>query len=222
MKRYRLIPFALFLLAAGHTTRLLAVEEGDAVQGLQQEWAQIKYQMPPPQRAKAMQGLAERAHQVTQASPPGAEGRRGEAQVWEAIILASLAGEQGGLGALSLVEQARDLLLEVERRAPDTLEGSVFTSLGSLYYQVPGWPIGFGDDAKAREYLQRALALNPEGIDPNYFYGDFLIEEGEYKEAIGYLEKAVKAPPRPGREVADEGRRQEAGALLEKAQTKLR
>ena len=27
------------------------------------------------------------------------------------------------------------------------LEGSAFTTLGSLYYQVPGWPIGFGDVA---------------------------------------------------------------------------
>jgi tetratricopeptide (TPR) repeat protein len=216
MKRYRLIPFALFLLATGHTSTLLAVEEGDPVQGLQQEWAQIKYKMPAPERAKAMQTLAERAHQVTQAS-----GQQPAAQIWEAIILASLAGEQGGLGALSLVKQARDLLLEAEKRDPNVLEGSVFTSLGSLYYQVPGWPVGFGDDAKAREYLQRALALNPEGIDPNFFYGDYLIEEGEYREAIGYLEKALKAPARPGREVADEGRRQEIQERLGQARAKL-
>jgi Tfp pilus assembly protein PilF len=48
---------------------------------------------------------------------------------------------------------------------------------GALYYQVPGWPIGFGDKDKANELLKKALALNPDGIDPNYFYGDFLLKE---------------------------------------------
>jgi len=37
-------------------------------------------------------------------------------------------------------------------------------------------------------------------------------------EAIPYLEKALKAPLRPGREVADEGRREEARALLKEDQ----
>ena len=79
------------------------------------------------------------------------------------------------------------------------LDGSAYTSLGSLYYQVPGWPIGFGDDAKARELLQKALALNPEGIDPNYFMGDFLYRKGDYEAARQALARALKAPPRPDR-----------------------
>ncbi|WP_313065275.1 MULTISPECIES: hypothetical protein [Achromobacter] len=36
-------------------------------------------------------------------------------------------------------------------------------------------------------------------------------------EAVPYLEKALKAPPRPGREVADEGRREEVRTLLKAA-----
>ena len=35
------------------------------------------------------------------------------------------------------------------------------SSLGVLYYKVPGWPIGFGDKDKARDLLQKALAVNP-------------------------------------------------------------
>ncbi len=38
------------------------------------------------------------------------------------------------------------------------LQGSAYTSLGTLYYQVPGWPIGFGDDEKAEELLEQARA----------------------------------------------------------------
>jgi hypothetical protein len=54
---------------------------------------------------------------------------------------------------------------------PRALQGSAYTSLGSLYYQVPGWPIGFGDDKRAEAMLLKALEINPDGIDPNYFYG---------------------------------------------------
>ena len=42
---------------------------------------------------------------------------------------------------------------------------------------MPGWPIGFGDKKKAEEYLKKALAANPDGIDPNFFYGDFLLDK---------------------------------------------
>ena len=87
---------------------------------------------------------------------------------------------------------------------------------------MPGWPIGFGDDKKALEYLQKSLALNPAGIDPNYFYGDYLFRNGNYVEAERVLLKALQAPPREGRQLADEGRRKEAAELLERVREKKR
>ena len=101
------------------------------------------------------------------------------------------------------------------------LNGSIYTSLGSLYYQVPGWPIGFGNDDKAEKYLKKALALNPDGIDANFFYGDYLLEEGRYQEAVAALEKALHAPARPEREIADAGRRAEIQAKLKQAKDEL-
>jgi Tfp pilus assembly protein PilF len=83
------------------------------------------------------------------------------------------------LGALSLVKQARTNLEKAIEIEPNALQGSAWTSLGALYYQVPGWPIGFGDKDKADEMLKKALAINPDGIDPNYFYGDYLLKEKE-------------------------------------------
>ena len=76
---------------------------------------------------------------------------------------------------------------------------------------MPGWPIGFGDDAKAR--LQKALAINPDGIDSNYFYGDFLYRKGETEGARQALTRAqgAAAPQAP---LADEGRRKEIESLL--------
>ena len=70
-------------------------------------------------------------------------------------------------------------------------------------------------------YLKKALSINPDGIDPNYFYGDFQLEEGNYQEAVKYLEKAAAAPPRPGRPLADKGRQDEIQEKLHLARNKL-
>jgi tetratricopeptide (TPR) repeat protein len=141
--------------------------------------------------------------------------------VWLAIVLSTDAGVTGGFGALGKVKEARRQLEAAEKINPDALNGSIYTSLGSLYYQVPGWPIGFGDDEKAETYLKKALAINPDGIDPNYFYGDFMLEEGNYQQAIKYLEKAAAAPPRPGRPLADKGRQAEVQQKLQQARGKI-
>lgn len=183
---------------------------------LSERWAAIKYQMPERQREQALEGLAAEAESLAK-SEPG----RAEPLVWQAIIVSTLAGEKGGLGGLSLAKQAKRLLERAEAMNPDALDGSIYTSLGSLYYQVPGWPIGFGDDDKARGYLEKALALSPDGIDANYFYGDFLLHNSEYRPAVEAFEKALQAPPREQRPVADAGRRKEAATALAKAREHL-
>jgi Tfp pilus assembly protein PilF len=63
--------------------------------------------------------------------------------------------------------------------------------------------------------------MNPDGIDPNYFYGDFMLEEDNYAEAVKYLEKAAAAPPRLGRPLADKGRQAEVREKLQQARKKL-
>ena len=188
-------------------TALAGLEED--VSALQIEWARIKYERPAAEQEKAFAELAKSADAVR-----GKYAGRAEPQIWYGIIAASYAGARGGLGALSLAKDAKKALEQALEIDPKALDGSAYTSLGSLYYQVPGWPIGFGNDDKAREMLDRALALNPDGIDPNYFMGDFLYRKGDYAAARQVLNKALKAPARPGRALADEGRRKEIESLL--------
>lgn len=184
----------------------------DAVAELQREWDVIRYQLAPAEREKRFEALAAKARRASEAHP-----QRAEPLVWEGIIVSSWAGEKGGLGALSLVKQAKGLYEQAIGIDGNALDGSAYNSLGVLYYKVPGWPVGFGDKAKARELLQKALAINPRGIDPNFFYAEYLVETKHPEEAVAFLEKALQAPPRPGRQLADQGRREEARALLEKA-----
>jgi Tfp pilus assembly protein PilF len=105
---------------------------------------------------------------------------------------------------------------------PNALQGSAYTSLGTLYFKVPGWPVGFGDDDKAEELLKKALVINPDGIDPNYFYGDYLLEQKRYAEAEQALLKAQQAPARPERPLADAGRQEEIQVALLTVRKKLK
>lgn len=63
--------------------------------------------------------------------------------------------------------------------------------------------------------------MNPDGIDANFFYGDFLQDQGEYPAALVAFEKALKAPMREGRVLADEGRRKEIETAIRKLKKKL-
>ncbi|MDO6705067.1 hypothetical protein [Photobacterium sp. 1_MG-2023] len=172
---------------------------------IQQQWAKCQYDtFNQDNKVHCLNNVIQLNEKALHQAP-----NRADLKVWLAINKSSLAGAKGGLGALPLVKEAKALLEEVIHTDPNVLDGSAYTSLGTLYYQVPGWPIGFGDDDKAEEMLKKALAINPNGIDPNYFYGDFLAQDGRKQAAISYLHKASQAKARPGRKLADAGRKQE-------------
>lgn len=183
---------------------------------IQHHWAKIKYGMDEKAQEAAFKTMLDEAHQFSEKYQ-----NQAEALIWEGIINASYAKAKGGIGALKFAEKARDLLLAAEKMNPEALQGAAYTSLGSLFYKVPGWPIGFGDKKKALAYLEKALKINPNGIDSNFFYADYLSDRGDYAKAVEYYKKALAAPPRSGREDADAGRRSEAETGLKAAQSKL-
>ncbi|HET6720594.1 MAG TPA: hypothetical protein VFH22_13145 [Rhodocyclaceae bacterium] len=186
-----------------------AASPEELIRPIQERWAEIKYRLPAKQHADRYHELSDQARQLSASHPNLAP-----ALIWEGIVVSSEAGAKGGLGGLSLAKDARRLLEESLKLDEKALNGSAYTSLATLYAKVPGWPLGFGDKKKAEELFLKSLNANPDGIDPNYFYGEYLIDQDHVAQGRAYLEKALKAPPRPGRELADQGRRQEIQALL--------
>jgi len=206
----------LFSLIYGAVAGAIAAEADPQVAALQARWAEVNYQLKDDAQLQAFAALQANAENQVTAQPGSAP-----LLIWSGIIKSSHAGAKGGLGALALAKAAKADLEKAIDIDQSALQGSALTSLGTLYYNVPGWPVGFGDHKKARELLEKALTLNPDGIDPNYFYGLFLIEEKQYPQAQAALEKAKRAPARPGRELADQGRHAEIEAALAKVKKKL-
>ena len=195
----------LFLLL----TLTLSVSRAATIDELQAGWDAANFQLVGKEQKASFEQLVAAADTYTEANPADANG-----WIWSGIIKSSFAGIKGGLGALSLAKQARvdfERSLDLDASA---MRGSALTSLGTLYANVPSWPLGFGDDAQAEKLLLQGLALDPEGIDSNYFYAQYLRKEGRAAESRKYYEAALQAPPRPGRDIADAGRQAEVRAAL--------
>ncbi|SFR37446.1 hypothetical protein SAMN04488070_0198 [Pseudidiomarina maritima] len=183
---------------------------------IQTRWAEVNYTLQGDAQKDAFEALLNEAKAWTDAEPNNAE-----AFIWRGIVQSTFAGAKGGLGALGLAKDARKSLEYALKLDASALQGSAYGSLGTLYYKVPGWPLGFGDDEKAEELLLKALEINPDGIDPNYFYADYLYEEGKYTRAQQFAQRALAAAPRPQRPLADAQRRIEVEALLAKIGKKV-
>ncbi len=208
-----LLMAGLVFVAAG-TAR--ADDFDTTLHDIQHRWAEANYKETGGAQKKAFEALLEDARDFAAANPG-----RAEALVWQGIVASTYAGVKGPFGAMSLAKEAREVLMQAEALDPTVLDGSVYTSLGTLYSKVPGGLIGFGDKDLARDYLEKAVQQNPDGIDPNYFYGEFLLEQKEYEAAKTALLKAKNAPQRPDRPLADEGRQREVAALLDEVNRKL-
>ena len=180
------------------------------VLALQKQWAEVNYQMEGKDQISAFERLIIDADAVVVANP-----KQAAPLIWRGIIKSTLAGKKGGLGALGLAKAAKKDLEKSIILDATAMQGSALTSLGTLYLNVPGWPVGFGSDKEAEKFLLKAIAINPDGIDSNYFYADFLMAKKRNQEAATYFRKAQNAAPRLNRPLADSGRQKEIATALE-------
>jgi tetratricopeptide (TPR) repeat protein len=189
---------------------------------LAHDWEHVKLQVSDrDDQERQMASLAQRAGQIAKQyeNVP-------DPIVWIGIITseqASMANENDSpIKALGLAKRARDILEEVEKTNPETMDAGAPTTLGVLYDRVPGFPIGFGDKARARYYLQEAIRSAPNGLDANFFYGDFLYKHGEQSEAVRILERALTLPELSNRPIWDRSLREAIRHILSEMQNAVR
>lgn len=200
-----LVSLIVFLSSAA-----VAAPSNDVVK-LRTDWAIAKYRTPKNQQIPEFEKLIKRAEAMNASQP-----RNAEIMLWYATTLSSYAQLKGGMGVLGHVKKAKSLLEQTIQMNPGIENGLAQGVLGALYARVPGWPIAFGDKNKARELLQAAVRIDPQGSDSNYYYGDFLVNTGDYKAAQKHLDIAQSAPIRAGYEIQDRGRKGEIATSLAK------
>jgi tetratricopeptide (TPR) repeat protein len=178
---------------------------------IENEWTSVYYKLPKQQQIRSYQNLLEKTSKLSIQYP-----NHSEPLFWQAVVKATYADHQDAISALKSIHEARDLLIKALQIDPKTMNGSAYVTLGTLYYMVPKWPIAYGDDSKAQEMLQAALKINPNGIDANYYYGDFLLSNNKLTEAGDYFEKAANTPISPDQSYANLRLKQEANIALMK------
>jgi tetratricopeptide (TPR) repeat protein len=212
-----LICFALPSLAWGAAA--VGVDAvSDSLSRIEDRWVDIRYVMTDTDtRVSAARALRDQSRAAL-ADNPG----RAEVKFWHGMVLLLEAEYKRELGSLHLVREAKRLFEEVEAENPHLYDGRVETALGMLYSDVPGWPVAFGDDAKATTHFLKALTIDPDSQEANYLYGDFLRSRKKLAEALPYLETALRAPLRPGHERADQFRRREVEQDLKAVRAEVR
>ncbi len=187
-----------------------------AMQPLKQEWAEIKYTIAEKQKRSQLESLIKRVDAVAASYP-------NEVQpiVWRGTMLSTMASLKSGFSALSSAKKAKKDLELALRQDASAEKGYAHVILGALYSRVPGKPIGFGSKEKAKHHLLTALQMDPDGLDANFFYGEFLLEQGEFVAAKKYFEVAQKSPVNLENKTLDIGRRQEIAKAMSVVNQKL-
>ena len=185
----------------------------DSLKNIEAEWASIYYSIPKSKQGPAYVQLLDKTANLARQYPSAAE-----PMFWQAVLKATYADQQDAFSALDAIHEARDLLIKAIQINPQTMDGSAYVTLGTLYYMVPKWPISFGDDDAAKKMLETALKINPDGIDANYFYGEFLLRHKKPNDAAIYFERASSAPARTEQLFADNQLKAEARRALQNTQ----
>ena len=195
--------FVAFLLLASNT--LLANNITPEINRIESQWANIYYNKESSQQRDDYPKLLEKTQHLSKKFPNAIE-----LTIWQAIIIATNAAFENPFTALESLDKAKNLLEFAIQTEPVALDGAAYVTLGTLYYLTPGWPISFGDQKKAEKLLEKALAINPHGIESNYFYADYLLSIGKIDEATKYFKLAIISPNRPEQLFADQELKKEA------------
>ncbi|CAG1023387.1 hypothetical protein DOJK_02280 [Patescibacteria group bacterium] len=188
-ERMKKLLFAALLFVS---STVFADELKDELNRIELTWAKTYYEQPKQQQTIVYPQLLEQLEQLSKTYP-------NEAGIlyWQGLIKAAYAEHQNPVAALDAIHEVRNLLTKAIAINPNVMNGAAYVVLGTLYDKVPQWPIAFGDDKTAKEMLETALKINPNGVASNYFYGEFLLDHDQEQAAVDYFKKALIATVRP-------------------------
>jgi len=180
---------------------------------IESEWATIYYTKDNSEQSASYPKLLTKLNNTSKQYPNSYE-----LKIWQAIIIATNAAYESPFTALESIKKSKKILESSIAIDPDALQGAAFVTLGTLYYLTPGWPISFGNEDKAEQLLKTGLKLNPNSIDSNYFYADYLLSRDKQEEANKYFRIATNIPSRPSQQLADDSLKHEAALALFEAE----
>ena len=125
-----------------------------------------------------------------------------------AFHAAAVAQEQGAKVIITGIPERLRLIDRIAKRLPQEVPAAI--------------PLDITNEEDLAALAGRITELAPEGVDGVVHSIAFAPKTLMGPDAVPFLERALRAAARPGREVADAGRRDEAKALLDKARAQLR
>ena len=206
---------AAFLVMAG-TGPAAAQTVDETLLDIENRWAVALYASSEQEKEIALTKLLRdvRAFAASHSDNP-------EAVAWHGIIARECTRTRCRSRSKQLRKEARDALLKAEALDPYALGGRIYANLGALYSQTSSAFGGFGSQVKGIGYLWRAIVIDPHGLESNYLYAELLVGEKNFDEAREVLLKASEMPVRPTHLLADQGRKQDIRALLQKVENQL-
>lgn len=189
---------AVTLMSCSALSSVLAADPD--IEALHDTWAEVRFTVKPKAQPDAYSTLDARAAKLLAKDPGNVE-----LLTWAGIIRSSHAGAKGGLGALKLAKQSRQLFERAMKKDPDALEGGARTSLGVLYAKVPPWPLAFGNKTLAEDMLRESAQRFPDNISTVYFLAEYLDEAGETEEALSLYQQALAIDPSQDNALETEG-----------------
>lgn len=161
----------------------------------------------PADRVEIFTQATTYAGRAVDADPMGVDGR-----YWNALTTGRLGEARGILRSLAAASEMRTELETVLELAPE--HAGAHFALGMLYHQLPGWPISFGNNNQALEYMSVAVALAPENTTYLLGLAELLLDMRRRGEAADYLEAVIEMPLTPTEPVESAEDKERARELL--------
>lgn len=217
LARYSLV---LALMLAPAWTPVYAHDLHDDIRALVMEFDAVQFEMTAGEdKVRALEVVLSHAAELQKRFP-----NRAEPLCWEGWTLIAQSEAMQGFGILDKREEAIAKLKAAVAIDQGVYNGAPYISLGNLHFlqSLFPFPLRHGGKDEARVFFRKALKMNPNGLEANSHYANFLIADGDFASALQHATLAANSPPLVDRGKADQSLRWQAHRLIEESREKMR